>query len=171
MQQEKYLVSEHASKDAFPLRFGLIPPKYVGLRNITIDTSSTDNQKPKEIKAGNYHVVAECYDLESNQSICTGRFVISSKQKYYLYQKIITAFGIEPSLAERGVSDLIRKLREENEIDTDFIIANLHKPYATGIIKDEIHFSIIPLSVMSLTNTYLIYTNRRVNIDIIFSNL
>ena len=99
MPQEKYLISEHASKDSFPLRFGLIPPKYVGLRNVSIDISATENQKPKEIRAGNYHVVAECYDLETSKSICIGRFVLASKQKHYLYQKVITVFG--PIVEER----------------------------------------------------------------------
>jgi hypothetical protein len=136
--QQKYLLSEHARLDSFPLRFGFIPPKYIELREITVDIVSTQNQKPKEIASGNYHVFAKCFDIDNGVALCSGRFVLTKKKQHHLYQTIVTVFGANPNLAERGVSDLIRKLREENEIDTVFIIDCLHKPYEQGILKDEL---------------------------------
>lgn len=135
---EKYKLSEHARYDSFPLRFGIIPASFVGLRDVILDEASTSNQKPKEIRLGNYHVIAVCYDLDSGQSICRGRFVLTKKSGHNLHQTIVTAFSENGNYAERAVSDLIRKLREENEIDTDFILKNLHQEYVNGEISNEL---------------------------------
>jgi len=135
-----YELSDHARLDTFPLRFGVIPSKFIVLRNLIIDKTATDDQKPKELRMGNYHVIGDAYEEKSDSFIGHGRFVLSQMKKHVLHQTIITAFGAERSLAERGVSDLIRKLREEGEFDSDFIIDHLHTPYSKGILKDEISF-------------------------------
>lgn len=152
--QQKFLLSEHARLDSFPLRFGFIPPKYVELREIAVDITSTQNQKPKEIANGNYHVFANCFDIDNGIALCSGRFVLTKKKQHHLYQTIVTAFGVNPNLAERGVSDLIRKLREDDEIDTAFIIDCLHKPYEQGILKDELALFkyLITIGVKNETN-------------------
>lgn len=129
-----YELSDHAMLDTFPLRFGIIPPRHVYLDNVQRDLKATNNQKPKEIELGNYHAMANCLDVNRQSLIASGRFVLSSQKKHKLYPTLITAFSNEYDPAERSVSDLIRSLRDQKEIDTAFIIDYLHKPYKQGEI-------------------------------------
>ena len=41
-------MTTHAMNDAVPLRFGIIPPRYVVLQDIQVDEFSTNNQKPTD---------------------------------------------------------------------------------------------------------------------------
>lgn len=151
-----YELSDHAMLDTFPLRFGIIPPRHVYLDNVQRDLKATNNQKPKEIELGNYHATANCFDVNRQSLIASGRFVLSSHKKHRLYPTLITAFSNEYDPAERSVSDLIRSLRDQKEIDTDFIIDYLHQPYRQGKISSslELYKCLVMLGVKKELNEY-----------------
>ena len=133
-------MSTHAMNDAVPLRFGIIPPRYVVLRDIQLDEFSTNNQKPKEIKSGNQHVVANCYAQNSGDFLFKGRFVVGEPRNYSAHKVIITVLSVTPQKSERAVSDLIKHLRETNKIDASFIRDKLHPKYVAGEISTNEDF-------------------------------
>ena len=133
-------MTAHAMNDAVPLRFGVIPPRYVVLRDIQLDEFSTNNQKPKEIKSGNQHVVANCYAQNSGDFLFKGRFVVGEPRNYSAHKVIITVLSVTPQKSERAVSDLIKHLRETNKIDASFIRDKLHPKYVAGEISTNEDF-------------------------------
>lgn len=133
-------MTTHAMNDAVPLRFGIIPPRYVVLRDIQLDEIATNNQKPKEIKSGNQHLIAECYAQDSGDYLFKGRFVVGEPRNYSAHKVIITVLSITPQKSERAVSDLIKHLRETNKIDASFIKEKLHPKYIAGEISTNEDF-------------------------------
>jgi hypothetical protein len=133
-------MTNHAMNDAVPLRFGIIPPRYVVLKEIQVDEFSTSNQKPKEIKSGNQHLVARCYSQGSGEFLFRGRFVVGEPRNYEAHKTIITVLSVNPDKSERAVSDLIKHLRETNKIDAMFIKDKLHPKYVAGEISGNEDF-------------------------------
>ena len=140
MDQLTASMTTHAMNDAVPLRFGVIPPRYVVLRDIQLDEFSTNNQKPKEIKSGNQHLVADCYAQDSRDFLFKGRFVVGEPRNYSAHKVIITVLSVTPQKSERAVSDLIKHLRETGKIDASFIKEKLHPKYVAGEISTNEDF-------------------------------
>lgn len=140
MEEITVSMTNHAMNDATPLRFGIIPPRYVVLRNLQIDQFSTNNQKPREIKQGNQHIIADCYALGDQASLFRGRFVVGEPRSHGAYKNIITVLSVKPDKSERAVSDLIKHLREIGKIDAEFIKTKLFPKYKEGEISSNEDF-------------------------------
>lgn len=124
----KVRVSEHARFDSFPLRYGFVPGEFVETSSEVEDAVGTNNQKPREIKAGNKHLVCRLWSLEG-EDLCKARIVLSPATDSDPLAKIVTALSVEAVPADRAVSEIIQLKRRRGEINTDFIIARLHPLY------------------------------------------
>lgn len=140
MSELTVVMTNHAMNDATPLRYGVVPPKYVVLKNLKLDQDSTNDQKPKEIRKGNKHIIADCYTEDTDELLFTARFVIGEPRNHSLYKSVITVLSLEQDKSERAVSDLIKSLRESGKIDADFIKDKLHPKYVSGEIKGNVDF-------------------------------
>jgi hypothetical protein len=140
MNQITATMTNHAMNDATPLRFGIVPPRYVVLRNLQVDQISTNNQKPREIKQGNQHIIADCYALNQGSFLFKGRFVVGEPRTHGAHKNIITVLSVQPDKSERAVSDLIKHLRESGKIDAEFIKNKLFPKYKEGEISTNEDF-------------------------------
>ena len=131
MSELTVVMTNHAMNDATPLRYGVIPPKYVVLKNLKLDQDSTNDQKPKEIRKGNKHIIADCYTEATDELLFTARFVIGEPRNHSVYKSVITVLSLEQDKSERAVSDLIKSLRESGKIDANFIKDKLHPKYVS----------------------------------------
>ena len=127
-------LSKHAQLDCLPLRFGVLfntqNAKFYGV----YDDQATQNQKPKEIRNGNKHYCGRlCHS--SGVEIDDVRVVLAKPDINRVAQAVISVMYPKVGLAERAVTDLIRSLRENNEITSQQIIDELHTPYKDGLIS------------------------------------
>ena len=147
-------LSDHAMKDTVPLRFGINPPRYVVLKNLEFDEIATARQKPVEIKKGNQHHVADCYDAATDTFLFRGKFVIGLPQNNAAHKSIVTVLSLVPDKSERAVSDLIMHLRKTGKIDSDFIISKLHQKYKAAEISssEDFYSYLVELGVQERVN-------------------
>lgn len=124
----KVRVSEHARFDSFPLRYGFVPDEFLETSSEVEDAAGTNNQKPREIKAGNKHVVCRLWSLEGDD-LCKARIVLSPATDSDPLAKIVTALSVEFVPADRAVSEIIQLKRRRGDISTNFIIETLHPLY------------------------------------------
>ncbi|MBN8509057.1 MAG: hypothetical protein J0L57_10630 [Burkholderiales bacterium] len=124
----KVRVSEHARFDSFPLRYGFVPDEFMETSSELEDAVGTNNQKPREIKAGNKHLVCRLWSL-TGDDLGKARIVLSPASESDPLPKIVTALSIESIPADRAVSEIIQLKRRRGEITTDFIVTTLHPLY------------------------------------------
>ena len=124
----KVRVSEHARFDSFPLRYGFVPDEFMETSSELEDAVGTNNQKPREIKAGNKHLVCRLWSL-TGDDLGKARIVLSPASESDPLPKIVTALSIESIPADRAVSEIIQLKRRRGEITTDFIVTTLHLLY------------------------------------------
>lgn len=143
MNEETVKMTDHAMHDCTPLRFGLTPPEWVLLRNMEENVPGTQNQKPKEIKAGNKHYFADCYCKNTDEFLFRGVFVLGKRKRDYL-NSVLSVLPISGGRSERAVSDLIRDLRIKGKIDVEYIINELYPAYKNGdIATSELFFDFL----------------------------
>ena len=124
----KVRVSEHARLDSFPLRYGFVPDEFLETSSEVEDLPGTQNQKPREIKSGNKHLVCRLWSL-AGDDLGKARIVLTPATSSDPFPKIITALSVEPLPADRAVSEIVQLKRRRGDIDTDFIIKTLHPLY------------------------------------------
>ena len=124
----KVRVSDHARFDSFPLRYGFVPDEFLETSSEVEDVAGTNNQKPREIKAGNRHLVCRLWSL-AGDDLCKARIVLSPATDSDPLPKIVTALSVEPVPADRAVSEIIQLKRRRGDITTDFIRTTLHPLY------------------------------------------
>lgn len=124
----KVRVSEHARFDSFPLRYGYIPDEFLETSSETKDPVGTGNQKPREIRAGNQHILCRLWTLKG-QDLGKARIVLSPPTDSDLLPKIVTALSVEYYPTDRAVSEIIQVKRRRGEITSEYIISELHPRY------------------------------------------
>lgn len=124
----KVRVSEHARFDSFPLRYGFVPDEFLETSSEVEDAAGTNNQKPREIKAGNKHIVCRLWSLEGDD-LCKARIVLSPATESDPLATIVTVLSVEFVPADRAVSEIIQLKRRRGDISTNFIIETLHPLY------------------------------------------
>lgn len=124
----KVRVAEHARFDSFPLRYGFVPDEFLETSSEMEDVAGTNNQKPREIKAGNKHIVCKLWTL-AGEDLGKCRIVLSPATDSDPLAKIVTALSIEPIPTDRAVSEIVQLKRRRGEITTEFIISTLHPLY------------------------------------------
>jgi len=132
MPEETMKMTEHAMLDTAPLRYGVIPPKWVILRNMEYDDVGTQNQKPKEIKSGNKHYLADCFAKDTGAFLFSGRFVVGKPRRDDYYDNIISVLPKTPDLSQRAVSEVIRDLRLKQRITAEYIKDKIYPLYSQG---------------------------------------
>jgi hypothetical protein len=128
VERVKVRVSEHARFDSFPLRYGFVADEFLETSSEVEDVAATGNQKPREIRAGNKHVVCKLWTL-AGQDLCKARVVLSPATDSDPLPKIVTALAVESIPTDRAVSEIVQLKRRRGEITTDFIISTLHPLY------------------------------------------
>lgn len=131
------ILSKHARLDCIPLRFGKVLPFSHGKFTGCLDEEGTQNQKPKEIKAGNQHYVGDFLDCnnELHQNV---RFVFAKPDNGRIARTVISVLLSDIGLATRAVTDLIRALRQEQKINSAQIADKLHPLYNSGQLSNEV---------------------------------
>lgn len=124
----KVRVSEHARFDSFPLRYGFVPEEFLETSSEIEDAAGTNNQKPREIKAGNKHIVCRLWTL-AGEDLGKARIVLSPATDSEPLPKIVTALSIESIPTDRAVSEIVQLKRRRGEITTDFIMSTLYPLY------------------------------------------
>ena len=132
MDRQTYSMSTHARLDSSPLRYGIIPPKWVQLRNLKHHESGTNNQKPREIRAGNQHFFADCHDKETEEFLFHGCFVIGRARRSEYYDNIITVLSVDGDRSERALSEVLRDMRENARITPEYIRDQIHPAFKKG---------------------------------------
>ena len=120
MEEEiKVKLSQHARLDCIPLRYCFLPEDKIGIFRGTEDVNGTQNQKPKEIKAGRKHFVGS---LEQKGKIVIeiGTFVIAPEDKWNFERTIISVLPTKTKI-DRGASDIISQMRIEGELTPEQI--------------------------------------------------
>lgn len=138
MQTEKIQIkqSDHSKYDCIPLRFGFLPQSDFGYIEGFEDKKGTQDQKPREQKAGNKRYRGKLF-IKNELKIEDGTFVLKKQSKYRLERLLISVLPKEVGLATRAVSDLIRGYREDGDFSPEFIIKKLHPLYKQGAMEDE----------------------------------
>ena len=121
----KVRVSEHARFDSFPLRYGFIPEEFLETSSEVEDGAGTSNQKPREVRAGNKHIVCKLWTL-AGEDLGKVRIVLSPATNSEPLPKIVTALSVESIPTDRAVSEIVQLKRRRGEITTEFIISTLH---------------------------------------------
>lgn len=124
----KVRVSEHARLDSFPLRYGFVPDEFLEISSEVEDVAATNNQKPREIKAGNKHVVCKLWTL-AGKDLGKARVVLSPATDSDSLPKIVTALSVEAIPTDRAVSEIVQLKRRRGEITSEFIKSTLHPLY------------------------------------------
>lgn len=132
----KVRVSEHARFDSFPLRYGFVPDEFLETSSEEEDAVATSNQKPREIKAGNKHLVCRLWTL-AGDDLGKARIVLSPATDSDPLPKIVTALSVEPVPADRAVSEIVQLKRRRGDITTDFIRTTLHPLYVQKKINSS----------------------------------
>ncbi len=121
-------VSDHARFDSFPLRYGFSPDEFLETSSESEDETGTSNQKPREIRDGNKHIICRLWTL-SGEDLGKARIVLRPQRRSELYSTIVTALSLQHIPADRAVSEIIQLKRRRGEITTDLIRSTLHPLY------------------------------------------
>ena len=161
MEKLSVRLSDHAILDCIPLRYGIVLPKKHGKFEGVFDKKGTDNQKPKEIKAGRKHYVGTLICCDDNV-ISDVRVVLDTVQEYRKAQTVISVLSKDVALATRGVSDLISGLRKEKKITPKHIAGVIYPLYNSKKIKTEVELfeELVKLGIQEKTDNYRIHLDE-----------
>jgi len=123
-------LSKHAKFDCIPLRFGFVPQVDAGVLAATLDEAGTQKQKPFEIRKGNKHFKGDL-ELTDGQLITNATFVVS-------LDNILVSVFLGESRVTRGVGEIVRAMREQKKITSEWIVEKLYAPYRDGKIRTEL---------------------------------
>jgi len=128
--QEKFdvVLSAHARLDCLTLRYGRLFKSSNGTFEGTYDDKKTQDQKPKEIRNGNQHYIGK-FTHADGTVISDIRLVLAQPNKYQIARTVISVLLSDGGFSDRGVTDLIRDLRQENEITPEQIVRDFHPLY------------------------------------------
>ncbi len=135
----KVVLTKHAMLDCIPLRFGKLLTNKYGYLQGQLDEKETKWQKPVELRKGNKHYIGDFFQ-DDKLLVSNARFVLAKQKDYEYYRPAISVLTKNNSLATRGVSDIIRGLREANKITPKQIAEYYHPLYVAGRFENEQEF-------------------------------
>lgn len=131
------VLSTHARLDCMTLRYGHLfhssSATFIG----AYDDVKTQDQKPREIKNGNQHYVGK-FIHSTGVVIEDIRLVLAKPDKYRIARTVISVLLSDGGFSDRGVTDLIRDLRQENEITPEKIVRDFHPLYISERIPTTV---------------------------------
>lgn len=138
MQKEMdVILSTHARLDCLTLRYGLLFQSPNGTFEGEYDDDKTQNQKPKEIRNGNEHYLGR-FTHTSGTVIDNIRLVLAKPNKHQVARTVISVMLSDGGFSDRGVTDLIRDLRQEKEITPEQIVRDFHPLYISERIPTTV---------------------------------
>lgn len=149
------VLSTHARLDCMTLRYGHLfhssGATFIG----AYDDVKTQDQKPREIKNGNQHYVGK-FIHSTGVVIEDIRLVLAKPDKYRIARTVISVLLSDGGFSDRGVTDLIRDLRQENQITPNQIVNNFHPLYVSEKISTTVKLfaELVKLGVKKETDNH-----------------